>query len=93
MAYLFAHFALDDYDAWKSGRFDQDPAGRKQSAAKGHQLYRAVDDGNKVFIALEFPSADEASSFRERLLASGALEGIQQTVPPTVVEVAEEVEY
>ena len=92
MAYLLAHFELDDYDTWKRERFDQDPAGRKQSA-KGHQLFRAVDDGNKVFIALEFPSTDEASSFRERLLASGALEGIKQNVPPTVVEVAEEVEY
>ena len=67
MAYLLAHFELDDYDAWKSGRFDQDPAGRAQSGAKRHQLFRAVDDGNQVFIGLEFPSADEASAFRERL--------------------------
>ena len=92
MAYLMAQFELDDYDTWKSERFDQDPAGRKQSA-KGHQLFRAVDDGNKVFIGLEFASADDAASFRERLLSSGALEGITQNVPPTVVEVAEEVEY
>ena len=92
MAYLLANFELDDYDAWKRDRFDQDPAGRKASA-KGHRLSRSVDDGNKVFIALEFPSADEAGTFRERLLSSGALEGITQKVPPTVVEVAEEVEY
>jgi hypothetical protein len=92
MAYLLAHFELDDYDTWKGERFDQDPAGRKQSA-KGHQLFRAVDDGNKVFIGLEFDSVDDAASFRERLLSSGALEGIQQNVPPTVVEVAEEVQY
>jgi hypothetical protein len=93
MAYLMAQFELDDYDTWKSERFDQDPAGRKQSGAKRHQLFRAVDDGNKVFIGLEFPSVDEATSFRERLLSSGALEGIQQNVPPTVVEVVEEIEY
>lgn len=92
MAYLLANFELDDYDAWKRDRFDQDPAGRKASA-KGHQLFRAVDDGNKVFIGLEFDSVDDATSFRERLLSSGALEGITQKVPPTVVEVAEEVEY
>jgi hypothetical protein len=92
MAYLLAHFELDDYDTWKRERFDADPAGRKQSA-KRHQLFRAVDDGNKVFIGLEFASADEASSFRERLLSSGALEGITQNVPPTVVELVDEVEY
>src|SRR4051812_2993357 len=65
MAYLLAHFELDDYDAWKSGRFDQDPAGRAQSGAKRHQLFRAVEDGNQVFIGLEFASADEANAFRE----------------------------
>jgi hypothetical protein len=92
MAYLLAHFELDDYDTWKRERFDADPAGRKQSA-KRHQIFRAVDDGNKVFIGLEFDSVDDAASFRERLLSSGALEGIQQNVPPTVVEVAEQVEY
>jgi hypothetical protein len=94
MAYLLAHFELDDYDTWKRERFDQDPAGRKQ-AAKGHQIFRAVDDGNKVFIGLEFDSADEARSFQERLVSSGALEGmgITQVVPPTVTELADEVQY
>ena len=92
MAYLMAQFELDDYDTWKRERFDADPAGRKQSA-KRHQVFRAVDDGNKVFIGLEFDSVVDATSFRERLLSSGALEGIQQNVPPTVVEVVEEVEY
>jgi hypothetical protein len=92
MAFLLAHFELDDYDTWKRERFDKDPAGRQQSA-KRHQLFRAVDDDNQVFIGLEFASPDEAASFRERLLSSGALEGINQKVPPTVVELTEEVEY
>jgi hypothetical protein len=93
MAYVLAHFEVDDYDTWKREKFDADPAGRKQSA-KRHQLFRAVDDGNKVFVGLEFASADEAGSFRERLLSSGALEeGMTVKVPPTVVELADEVEY
>jgi len=92
MVFLLAHFELDDYETWKRERFDADPAGRAQSA-KRHWLYRAVDDGNKVFIGLEFASADEAASFRERLNSSGALEGITQHVPPTVVELADEAEY
>jgi hypothetical protein len=37
MALILAHFEIDDYDAWKRERFDQDPAGRKQSA-KNHVI-------------------------------------------------------
>ncbi len=91
MAFLLGHFEVDDYDTWKQ-RFDSDPARRKQSA-KRHQIFRAVDDGNKVFVGLEFASEDEAASFRERLLSSGALEGMTVNVTPTVVELADEAEY
>lgn len=92
MAFLLAHFEIDDYDAWKRERFDADPAGRKESA-KGHQIFRGVDDPNKVFVGVEFASAEEATSFRERLLASGALDAITVVTPPTVVEVADRAEY
>jgi hypothetical protein len=91
MAFVLAHFEIDDYDAWKQ-RFDADPAGRKESA-KGHQLFRGVDDPNKIFVGVEFDSAEEATSFRERLLASGALDAITVVTPPTVVEVADRAEY
>jgi hypothetical protein len=43
MAFILAHFEIDDYAAWKRERFDQDPAGRKQSA-KNHVIARGVDD-------------------------------------------------
>ena len=62
MAFLLAHFELDDYDTWKRERFDADPAGRKQ-AAKGHQIFRAVDEPNKVFVGVEFDSVEEAEVF------------------------------
>jgi hypothetical protein len=93
MAFMLAHFEIDDYDAWKP-RFDADPAGRRETA-KGYQLFRGVDEPNKVFVGVEFASAEEAKSFRERLLASGALdtEGMTVVTPPTVVEVADRVEY
>jgi hypothetical protein len=92
MAFILAHFEIDDYDTWKRGTFDADPAGRKGSA-KGHQIFRGVDDPNKVFVGVEFASAEEATSFRERLLASGALDSITVVTPPTVVEVADRAEY
>ena len=91
MAFLFAHFEVPDFDEWKQF-FDSDPAGR-QEAAQGHQLFQAVDDPNKVFVGVEFASADEAQSFRERLLASGALDRVTVKTEPTVVEPVEQTRY
>jgi hypothetical protein len=94
MGFMLAHYEVDDYDTWKREIFDPDPAGRKQ-AAKNHEISRGVDDSRQVFIRLEFDSPEEATSFRERLLASGALEweGMTVKTPPTVVDVADAAEY
>jgi hypothetical protein len=91
MAFLFGHFDVGDYDQWKQG-FDSDPAGRKQ-AGKGHMVYRSVDNPSDVFVAVEFASADDAKSFRERLLASPALDNVNVKTPPTVVEQADTATY
>jgi len=91
MAFMLAHFDVGDYEAWKE-RFDSDPAGRKQ-AAKRHQIFRSVDDPSEVFVGLEFASLEEATSWRERLLASGVLDTINVKTPPTVVELADTAEY
>jgi hypothetical protein len=91
MAFMLAQFETDDYDAWKEG-FDSDPVGRRQ-AAKNFVVSRGVDDPRQVFVRLEFGSAEEASSFRNRLMESGALDGLNVKTPPTVVEVADSGEY
>jgi hypothetical protein len=93
VASMLMHLEVDDYDTWKP-IFDSDPAGRKQSAT-GHSISRGVDNPNAVFIRSDFPSANEAKAFRQRLLDSGVLErsGATVKVPPTVVEVAEAVTY
>lgn len=91
MAYLFGHFDVGDYDQWKQG-FDSDPAGRRQ-AGKGHRVYRSVDNDSDVFVAVEFASVDDAKSFRERLLASTALDKVNVKAPPTVVEEADAATY
>jgi hypothetical protein len=91
MAFMLAHFDVGDYDAWKE-RFDSDPVDRKQTA-KEHQVFRSVDNPRDVFVGLEFGSVEDAASFRERLLASGALDSINVKTPPTVVEVADRAEY
>ncbi len=94
MAVVVLNFEVDDYNAWKP-MFDEDPAGRKESGATGHVVSRAVDDPNEVFIRVEFPSVEQAKTFRERLLASGALErsGMRMKSGPTVAEVADATTY
>ena len=92
MASILTHFEVDDYDTWKREKYDADPGGRKQ-AARRHVIFRAVDDPRQVFIATQFETADEAAAFRDRLLASGALDDMTVKTPPTVVEVADEAEY
>ena len=84
MFWLFGHFEVGDYDSWKEG-FDSDPAGRSE-AGTGHRVYQAVDDPGKVFVAVEFGSADDAKAFREKLLSSGALDRVTVKTEPTVVE-------
>lgn len=91
MASLFSHFDVGDYNQWKQ-MFDSDPAGRKQ-AGQGHRIYRSVDNPGDVFVAVEFASVDDAKSFRERLLASSALDNINVKTPPTIVEEADAATY
>jgi hypothetical protein len=91
MAFILGVFDTGDFDAWKQ-MFDSDPAGRKQSGL-GHRVFRSVDNPNEAFVSVEFPSVDEARSFGERLLASGALDKITVKTEPTVVELADEVRY
>jgi hypothetical protein len=90
MAFMVHHLKVADFDTWKRF-FDQDPVGRKQAAATGHTMFRGVDDPNEVFTTVEFASVEDANSFRERLLGSGALSQTTVLTPPTVVELVENV--
>jgi hypothetical protein len=91
MAFLLGVFDTRDFDTWKQ-MFDSDPAGRKQ-AGQGHRVFRSADDPNRAFISVEFASADDAKSFREKLLASGALDNVTIQTEPTVVELVDEARY
>jgi hypothetical protein len=91
MAFILGVFDTGDFDTWKK-MFDSDPAGRKQSG-KGHRVFRSVENPNRAFVSVEFASADEAKSFRERLLASGALANVTIETEPTVVELVDEARY
>jgi hypothetical protein len=56
-------------------------------------MLRGVDDPNEVFTRVEFDSVEDAKSFRDRLLASGALDTTTVLTPPTVVELVENIKY
>lgn len=91
MAFMVMGFEVDNFDDWKQV-FDSDPVGRK-AVAKGHVILRAADNPNQIFLRVEYPTVEEATTFRERLLASGVLDRFPPSLPPTVVELAEEVTY
>ena len=91
MAFMVHHLKVDDFDSWKQF-FDEDPVGRKQ-VAKGHVMLRGVENPNEVFTRVEFDSLEDARSFRDRLLASGALDTTTVLTPPTVVELVEKITY
>jgi hypothetical protein len=91
MAFFLTRLNVGDYDAWKPA-FDRDGPGARR-AAKGHRIFRSVDNPGEVFLLVEFGSADDAREGRTRLLASGILDRFADKTEPTVVEEAEAVRY
>ncbi len=91
MSYITARIEVPDYDSFKE-RWDSDPVGRRQTAI-GQRLCRSVDNPNELTVQVEFPSAAEARSFRERLDSSGTMSNLKVLAPPVVVEEEETVAY
>jgi hypothetical protein len=91
MAFFLTRIKVGDYDAWKPN-FDADGPGARR-AARGHRIFRNVDDQSEVFILAEFASSDDARAGRDRLLASGVLDRFADKSDPIVVEEAEAVNY
>jgi hypothetical protein len=94
VAMMVMNFEVDDYATWRA-MFDEDPVGRSAGGATGHVVSRAVDNPNEVFVRVEFPTVEQAKAFRERLLASGAIErgGMRMKAGPTVADVDDATTY
>jgi hypothetical protein len=90
MAFLIGAFE-GDFDAFKQ-QFDSDPLGRKQ-AAKGHIMFRGVDNPSQIFLRVEFGSAEEARSFQEKVKGSDVMQNMTVQIPPTVVEMVDQATY
>lgn len=91
MAFLMTRVQVGEYDAWKS-MFDADSPGAR-AQAKGHRVYRLVEDPNEVQIVVEFETTEDAVAAREKLLASGVLDRVTVTVAPTLATEAEAIVY
>lgn len=89
MTFILTRIHVGDYERWKP-QFDQDRP-RAREAAKGYRVFRNADDPNEVFILIEFDSAEDARTARERLLSSGVLDRFEDKSGPTIVEVADSV--
>jgi len=89
MTLLLTRVHVDDYATWKS-MFDDDPHGIR-TEARSHRICRDVESPNDLFVQVEFPSPDQATAARERLLASGVFERVELQSGPSVVEVADTV--
>jgi hypothetical protein len=90
MAFIVGVFE-GDFDAFKR-QFDEDPLGRKQ-VAKGHTLLRGVDNPNEVFVRIEFATAEQATSFAEKVRNSTVLQNMNVKLPPTATELADQATY
>ena len=91
MTYIFTRVDVGEYEAWKP-MFDADPPGARK-AARGHRVFRGLENPNEVFVQVEFESPEDAQAAREKLVASGVLARFDDTTGPTVAEEAESVRY
>lgn len=89
MPFILTRINVGDYDTWKP-MFDKD-APRARETAKGYRVFRNADTPGEVFILIEFASAEDAKTARERLLQSGVLDRFADKPGPTIIEVAETV--
>ena len=87
MTVVMAKFEVDDFEAWKSGTSDRDPAGREGSATAAH-VYRDTENPNDVIVSVEFETPEAARDFRARLESSGALDGVRLGHRPRICEEA-----
>jgi hypothetical protein len=82
-AFIITRIQTGDYERWRP-MFDQDRP-RARESARLQRVLRSVDDGNEVFVYLEFDSVDDAEEARSRLLSSGVLDRFDDTYGPIVL--------
>ena len=82
-AFIITRIQTGDYDRWRP-MFDQDQP-RAREKAQVQRVLRSADDPNEVFIYLEYPSLEDATEARVRLVSSGVLDRFEDKHGPYVL--------
>jgi hypothetical protein len=90
VAFILTRINVGDYERWKP-MFDRDAPGTR-AGATGHRVLRNADDPGEVFVMVEFASAEEARTGRDKLLASGVLDRFEDKTDPKVLDEVERVD-
>jgi hypothetical protein len=82
-AFIITRIQTGDYDRWRP-MFDQDqPRAREKAVVQ--RVLRSLDDGNEVFIYLEYSNLPDAEEARDRLVSSGVLDRFDNMHGPNVL--------
>jgi heme-degrading monooxygenase HmoA len=74
MVRLFVKHKVRDYTAWRKG-YDAFESTRNKLGARGHTVYRNVDDGNDITAWHDFDSLDAAKAFANSNELKAAMTG------------------
>jgi len=83
MVRLFVRHKVSDYAAWRKV-YDAFDADRSKLGAKGHAVYRDVDDGNDVTAWHDFDNLDSAKAFVGSNELKAAMKGAGVIGAPTI---------
>jgi hypothetical protein len=82
-AFIITRIQTGDYERWRP-MFDQDQP-RAREKAVNQRVLQSTDDGNEVFVYLEYANLEDANEARDRLVSSGVLDRFDDTHGPNVL--------
>ena len=83
MVRIFVRHKVQDYAAWRKG-YDAFEPTRVRLAARGHAVYRDVDDGNHITVWQDFDNLEAAKAFASSSELKSAMKDAGVIGAPTV---------
>jgi quinol monooxygenase YgiN len=83
MITMFVTHKVTDYAAWRKG-YDAFEASRKKLGAQGHEVFRDLDDPNKVTAWHDFETVEAAKAFASSEDLKTAMKGAGVVGAPTI---------
>ena len=84
MARLFVHHKVKDYAVWRKV-FDEVTSNRTQFGSTGHQVYRAPNDPNELFVITDWHDLDQARAYAQSPELKEAMQHAGVTSQPEVL--------